>query len=300
MPLTTTTASNLAFRTFGTNGPVLVIEHALAATQAEWWHLAERWADRFRVLTYDRAGYGRSPADPLPRTPANIASALHALLEQTFPGEAVTLIGHSQGGLYAQQYARLFPERVERLILLDPLSARDHLFATRLTPAEYAKSGVDKSRPLRMGARVCSWGLGFLFRSLLKKSPPFYYFKDFSAEATNYILSSLTSARHYRTALEENRLAHTPEHIADLADAAGFPAHLPVTLLTHHPATVIDEIMYYGQATRPEAEKIEQLWQEIMLEYMTFSKSVVHWQATRSGHFIHLTEPELLEKALFV
>lgn len=46
--------------------PAIVVLTAMAGLSVEWWHLAEKGAHPFWVLTYDRLGYGKSrrPASP--------------------------------------------------------------------------------------------------------------------------------------------------------------------------------------------------------------------------------------------
>ena len=44
----------------------------------------------------------------------------------------------------------------------------------------------------------------------------------------------------------------------------------------------------------PFAARIEQLWQEIMKEYLGYSKRAIWIQAKKSTHYIHLTEPEIV------
>jgi pimeloyl-ACP methyl ester carboxylesterase len=111
------------------------------------------------------------------------------------------LIGHSQGGLYIQQFTRLYPDLVEGLILIDPLSANDNLFRKLLSPEDYRNSGVDKLPNFKNAHTITSFGLGFLLKPLLKKAPPFYYTGDFSKATEKYILSALSRPRQYRTAI---------------------------------------------------------------------------------------------------
>ena len=255
--------AKVAYRVFGTAGPEIVIETGLASCGAEWWHLAARLAGRHRVLVYDRPGYGRSSPSKLPRTPANIAKELASLLEAAgFPGPHI-LIGHSQGGLYAQQFARDYPARTAGAVLIDPLCAGDDRFRDELTPEEFKSSGVDKTPAHKAGYLACRLGLGFLLRPLLRKAPPFHYYDGFTPEATAYILRNLTRAATYRTTLEEYRLAHVESEIARLRSSAGFP-EIPLYLVTHESNFVVEETMRYGGADRATAEKVERLWQKIM------------------------------------
>ena len=46
------------------------------------------------------------------------------------------------------------------------------------------------------------------------------------------------------------------------------------------------------------AEKIETLWQEIMLRFLSLSVNSWHRIASNSGHYIHLTDCALLETTI--
>ncbi len=289
--------AKIAYRIFGEGKIGLVIETALNSCSAEWWHIAEKLSTKTAVLVYDRAGYGTSDVSSLKRTPRNLAEELHKLLSKLDTTEKLILIGHSQGGLYVQQFARLYPERVKGLILIDPLSANDSRFKHLLTSDEYKKSGVDKLQTLKIASALTRVGLGFLFKPLLKKSPPFYYYKNFSQDASNYILSSLTKNKQYQTAIAEYTLSHVEEEIKTLKTMDGFP-EVPLTLITHHSKTAVDEIMYFGQTTLEVAEKVETIWQNLMKECLAFSPKSRFIQAQKSSHYIHLTETEILESAL--
>ena len=193
--------AELAYQVFGNGRVELVIEMGLGAVMAEWQPLARQLGEGHTVLLYERAGYGSSGVSTLERTPAHIAAELHGLLETLDHAERVTLLAHSQGGLYAQKFARMYPELVERLVLLDPLSPEDSRFRTELTPAEFRKSGADKTAGLRLNLRLARLHLGWILRRVMRTAPPFYYDSSFSPEETAYILDAVSRARTYETAL---------------------------------------------------------------------------------------------------
>lgn len=193
----------LAYHVFGAGKIDLVIEMGLGAVMGEWWQLAQRLSENHTVLLYERAGYGSSEPSPAERIPKNIARELHELLEALGHESKVTLLAHSQGGLYAQQFARSYPELVERLVLLDPLSPRDNEFRVRLTRSEFQKSGVDKTGGLRLNLLLARLHLGWLLRRIMRTAPPFYYYDGFSEEETKYILAAISRPQTYETALRE-------------------------------------------------------------------------------------------------
>ncbi|MEW5872909.1 MAG: alpha/beta hydrolase [Chloroflexota bacterium] len=100
------------------NGPwVVLMHHGLGSLGA--WRLQSPAlvAAGWRVLAYDRWGYGRSdprPALSLP-TFADDVDDLRALLDLTGVRQAA-LVGHSDGGTLALYFAAQYPQRVTRLV----------------------------------------------------------------------------------------------------------------------------------------------------------------------------------------
>ena len=284
---------NIFYRIFGEGDIDLVIEMGLGAVAGEWWHIAEQLSKQFTVLLYER---GRNITKTC--SPKNIAEELHALLSALPCKSRITFLAHSQGGLYAQQFARMYPDMVRGIVFVDPLSANDNKFKTVfLTDKDQKKSGFDKSENLVIMKKMASWHLGFVIKLIMRKAPPFYYYDQFSPEAKKYILDELTKKELYDAALEEYRLAHDEKEICQLKEKGDFP-RIPIVLITHGSEFEIKEIMEFGQTTKEFAEKVEELWQSLMQEYLTFSEQSVLLRADNSGHYIHLTDFEVIMQAL--
>lgn len=289
-------SANIAYRTYGSGKINLVIMHGLNSCSAEWWQIAKKLSDRFTVLVYDRPGYGSSASSKAERCPMNIAIELKQLLDKLCSEKKIILIGHSQGGLYAQQFARLYPDMVKGIILLDPLSANDNEFHKSFTLEECKKSGIDKLGTLKTAKLLTRIGLGFVLKPLFRKAPPFYYYKGFSKEAEGYLLNALTKSKQYETAINEYESAHVEENIRHLKSSDGFP-DIPLILITHGSKFSIEESVYYG-SPKELACAVEDKWLGLMSEYLDFSSKSKHVVAQNSSHFMHLTEFELLENEL--
>jgi hypothetical protein len=290
--------AKLSYRLYGElSNPIVIVETAMATCNAEWWHLAERWSEKFCVLLYDRAGYGSSSASTLPRTPVNVANELSELINALGIQKKVILIGHSLGGLYAQQFARLFPDKVHALILLDPVSANNHIFKQKLNSREYYQSGIDKSKNLKLGLVVSSLKLGFLLKSLLRKAPPFYYFNEFTKDAEDCILNNLTQRKLYKSAISEYQFIEFGNEIMSLKEKNDFP-DIPLSLICHDPKIMTAEIEEYGGADKATAIKIDDMWVSLMKEYLHFSSKAIYRQAQNSGHYIHLSDPNVIWETL--
>ena len=141
--------NRMAYRIYGAGKVDIVLMTGLGGCIGEYEKLAQHLAKKHTVLCYERFGCGSSEETRLERTPVNIARECAELLKYAAHEKKIILVAHSQGGLYADQYARLYPDQVEKVSLLDPLSPEDDLFGKRLTAEEYRKSGVDKTKGLR-------------------------------------------------------------------------------------------------------------------------------------------------------
>lgn len=95
--------------------PVLLVM-GLGMTATGWWRTVPVLAERFRVLSFDNRGVGRSARPPGPYTVAQLADDALAVLDAA--GErSAHVYGISLGGMIAQEIALRHPERVRRLVL---------------------------------------------------------------------------------------------------------------------------------------------------------------------------------------
>jgi 3-oxoadipate enol-lactonase len=95
-----------------------VLVHSLALDRSVWAPVAERLAERARVLTYDCRGHGTSTKAPGPYRVEQFATDLATLFDAIGWRSAV-VAGASMGGNVAQAFAVAYPERVESLGLVD-------------------------------------------------------------------------------------------------------------------------------------------------------------------------------------
>jgi pimeloyl-ACP methyl ester carboxylesterase len=106
----------------GTGGPTVVFEASGAGYGIDgWFDLDKAVAEFATVVTYDRLGVGAS--EPLlSRYPTAKAHAenLAKLLDLLPVKQPVILVGWSWGGMMAQQFAVLYPQKVAGLLLMDP------------------------------------------------------------------------------------------------------------------------------------------------------------------------------------
>ncbi len=110
----------LHVRIAGEGTPTVVIDTGLGDTSDRLQGVQERLARATRVITYDRAGYGRSGPGPLPRDSGREAQELKALLDGASIAGPYVVVGHSLGAVNVQVFAAVYPEDVVGIVLLDP------------------------------------------------------------------------------------------------------------------------------------------------------------------------------------
>jgi pimeloyl-ACP methyl ester carboxylesterase len=98
------------------SGPPLLLVHGLMMTGAMFAPVLDRFAATHRVIVPDLRGHGRSRALPPPYTAQRLAADLSALLQQ-LDVASTAVLGYSQGGAIAQQFALDWPQQCSRLVL---------------------------------------------------------------------------------------------------------------------------------------------------------------------------------------
>lgn len=88
----------------------------------DWTLLQQKLSKETKVCSYDRAGLAWSDVGPLPRTIAQEAYELHKLLQSSQSKPPFILVGQSIGGLIARKFASEYPLDVCGMVLVDATS----------------------------------------------------------------------------------------------------------------------------------------------------------------------------------
>jgi pimeloyl-ACP methyl ester carboxylesterase len=100
------------------SGPALLLIHGIGDSSDTWRPVFEQLAEHHTVIAPDLLGHGRSEKPRADYTVAGYANAMRDLLS-ILGVERVTVVGHSLGGGVAAQFSYQFPERCERLVLVN-------------------------------------------------------------------------------------------------------------------------------------------------------------------------------------
>ena len=250
----------------GSGGPIVVLDVGLGGSSLEWTLVVRQLRQTARVCTYDRAGYGRSDAGPLPRTSARIAEELHRLLRRAGENAPYILVGHSFGGYNMQLFARRYRDTVAGLVLIDASHPRQvERFLAPPLNLQTAPSGA--------------WGI------VQFREPPAPH-PALPEGVRKRIFARARSAKSRRALGAE--LLSFRDSGRQLEAASGL-ANLPLIVITRG--------QMEGEAT-PKRRLLERVWLELQIELAGASAVSAHLVARLSGHHIHIEQPELVRYAI--
>jgi pimeloyl-ACP methyl ester carboxylesterase len=247
----------------GDTQPAVVIDTGLGGSSLEWFQVQQALAKRLRVCTYDRAGYGWSDPGPSPRITSRIVEELHKLLNKAQVPPPYVLIGHSFGGFTARYFATLYPDQVVGVVLVDSShpdqSRRMSVLAIHAKAKRSARDRIDIASLTQRADLPEEIRLAFYLNSRRKA-----LFAQMD-EIKSFALSA-----------------------AEVGAAGPFP-NVPLVVLSHG-----RHIWPAG----PHGDRMEAIWRELQRSLSSLAPRSHHIVAERSGHNIHLDQPELVVGAV--
>jgi pimeloyl-ACP methyl ester carboxylesterase len=116
-------ASHVEYALRGHGPPFVVFESGLGDGMDVWARVIPEVSAFATAFAYNRAGYGGSTRAADARDGAHIVEELRAVLVQAGLHPPYVLVGHSLGGTYLELYARLHPDEVAGLVLVESRAA---------------------------------------------------------------------------------------------------------------------------------------------------------------------------------
>lgn len=248
----------------GTGAPTIIIDSGIGGFSLEWSDIQNNLAKNVKVCSYDRAGYGWSDPGPRPRTTDRITYELHHLLaEANIPGPYV-LVGHSFGGYNVRYFASKYPDSTAGLILVDS-SHPDQFNTEEFRRIKKAKENTHRN----------SYTVRIVRPNISNNYPEENKMMAFRLMSTMKARSTLLDEMDNMelSARQVNRQTNHPPYI------------FPVTILTRGQRVwAHDEL----------GERRELQWIRLQNDLENISTYSKHYLAEKSGHIIHLDQPEFV------
>lgn len=108
------------------NGHPLLLLHGLFGSADNWGTIARHFSQHYQVISVDLRNHGRSSHSDSQTYPEMAADLLE--LCDSLGLAQVHLLGHSLGGKLAMQFAAQYPERINKLVVVD-MAVRAYAYA---------------------------------------------------------------------------------------------------------------------------------------------------------------------------
>jgi pimeloyl-ACP methyl ester carboxylesterase len=176
-----------------TKAPTVILESGAFGTADDWALVLPDLSRGGRVCAYDRGGVGGSAPRAGGTDATAIAEELAGLLDRLGETAPVILVGHSNGALYVEAFAALWPERVAGLVYVNGVTSNDD--AEPLLLADLAR----ERRLSNIAADAGALGLASLGAGTVVKA------EGLPVEAAASKRRALSSPKRLRVARDEDR-----------------------------------------------------------------------------------------------
>jgi pimeloyl-ACP methyl ester carboxylesterase len=268
----------------GEASPTIVLDHSLGGV--EGYFLVEKLSKLARVCIYDRAGYGWSDHSPYPRTSQQIAQELDRLLNQAGIEPPYVLVGDSFGSYNVRLYAHLFPQKVLGIVLTDGLHETGMLkMSMRLQALKlFFVSGFVMSS---LGSLLGIIRLLSICRVFELLKPELRYF---SKDSLKWVKRSFCRPRHWITMTRE--MINLDKSARQVSIAKDF-AMLPIVSIKA--SSFFKPSFWTAFIPLQNANKLRE---DMHLELCRLSTDVFQIEASKSGHFVWVDQPEIIVDAV--
>jgi len=244
-------------------GPVTVLfEPGLGGSAFEWHFVQEKIAEHALACVYDRAGYGWSDPSPFDGDVRRLAFEANRMLELVSDNKKLIVVGHSFGGFVVRMLAKLRPEQIAGMVLVDT-SHEDQLDRME-TP------GKTKILP--------SGNTFVIARTNIPDNLP----KDIGRKVEAFLRMRKT---YTATEREMRSFRDSTTQIKQLSDRYSFPL------------TVIHRGLN-PMASDKDGEERHKIWGELQQSLAKLSSDGEVIVAPQSGHHVHIDEPGLVIDAI--
>ncbi|MED0968471.1 alpha/beta hydrolase [Bacillus paramycoides] len=267
----------------GNSKQTVVIQTGMGCSFYDWLPIIEKLSQKFTVISYHRPGYGESELGNNPRTTMQVAKELHMLLHELAIHEPFILIGHSYGGLCAQNFAMLHEDQIKALILVDSTSMNLH----RLDELHLPISDQTDSDDI--------WLQKYHTYSKMDVDALYTELKPtLINQSEHHIEFSISPSLYKATASELAEWKNCARSIKELYKTL----EIPLTVIGRDPHYSITQ-MIEGDMPKEEATQLEEMWQKLIREQLNLSINSKYILAKHAGHGIENDRPDIIIEAIY-
>jgi pimeloyl-ACP methyl ester carboxylesterase len=273
----------------GPEGNRIIILTGMGCSFDEWHEVTDSLSKTNQVIMFHRPGLGKSELGEEIRNTQAAVQDIHSVITHYGMRDPIYLVGHSYGGLCAQHFAKVYPELVKGLVLVDStsvdLSALDELDLP-VMDEESDESWIAKC--LEYAAKTKEQLKEWLNPSLDEK------YEKFPVLIQKRLLEFQVSPDLYKAMASEIRLW---KEDADKIKKLGEFPDIPLVVIGRDKEYSIE---YEENERIPEWECIifEKAWEELIIAQSKMSSRSKLIFASHSGHAVYLDRPDVVIESI--
>ncbi|MFD1412373.1 alpha/beta fold hydrolase [Oceanobacillus jeddahense] len=270
----------------GTGKPAILILSGMGSPFYEWEQITSVLAENYQIIMYHRPGLGKSEYTTAKKSTGNVTKDVMQILKKLNITEPVILIGHSYGGLCAQHFSKVYPDKVRGLFLLDSTSVDlyklDRLDLPYLNENDSDAAWIEKCKEY---AALSSIELLEQLAPVLTESQ-----KKLPQKTQEKLIAFYTNPSLYRTMIQE---ISNWEKDAEIIKSLPFKDAFPVTIIGRDKKKCISNHVESG-IPKDEAELLEETWHQLIIEQQDHYRDAKLLFALHASHDIYSDQPQLV------
>jgi len=275
----------------GDGKKTVVIMPGMGGSIYDWINIIDEISLYAKVIAIHRAGIGNSEINSNGSNTATAVRDLNLLLEKMSIENKVILVGHSYGGLCVQNFARMYPEKVDSVVLVESASMhREDRYDKLETPIS------DESTSDEVYIKLWKTYSKFSKKQLIEEIKPKLSEASLrlSLNMQNEIIEFYVRPEIYINQLSE--IMDLRNNVKYMDKYGEFP-DCPLIILIEDPVYSINEMIEEG-IPKIEAERIEKLSQELSSGLKELSSKSDARVIKNSNHCINETRPDAVIDAI--
>lgn len=280
---------NFDYRIIGNGKITVVIETGIGNSYFDWLPVADHLREDYTVVLYHRRGYGRSVEAKIDRSTYNIANELFELVNELHI-EKFILLAHSFGGLCAQHFSLLYPNRLSGMILVDSASPRLIELEKLDTPFLNEHCSIDAMILMNMkfSKKTKEEMIKLQEKSIIRNQ------KKLSADDFKEYKEFITSSIFNETVANEfSEWINDGEEIQKNKSVS----NIPIKIICRDEQLSVDNWAKNG-VPKIEAEIHERHWRILQEDLRTISNNSELIIARGCDHMIHIENPKVIYETL--
>lgn len=269
----------------------VVIMPGMGGSIYDWINIIDKISLYAKVIAIHRAGIGNSELNSEGSNIVTAAKDLNLLLDKLSVEDKVILVGHSYGGLCVQNFARMCPEKVDSVVLVESASMYREDKYDKLETSVSDKFASDE-------VYIKLWKMYSKFskKQLIEEIKPRLSEASLglSLNMQNEILEFYVRPEIYVNQLSE--IMDLRSNVKYMSKYGDFP-DCPLIVLIEDPVYSINEMIEEG-IPKIEAERIERLSQELSSGLKELSSKSDARVIKNSNHCINETQPDAIIDAI--